>query len=276
METTTLPAATSLDGLWAELNQPFDGQYSPQGIYRRLAAGLSSAADRGFTAENFRLTRDTLIWESPGGVWSHRPWKVTANLPATAILSIVVGSGSSSDRTEFVGPALTAILLPRLRLALAVVAARAGCVPSDWEVMSVADDEWHDIHGGVDKRWMTASGVVELTDCPYGRGDFVGRDLTTSESSHMVVAGISRVADQEDLVIEWKGVGWTEYREVYRGPERYVPAGGVNPLGRWAAAEADEPGQPGWVRASTVRRDGFDDVKSHLEGFVPNDATPAV
>lgn len=277
MDIIELPAADSADALWAALGQPVvEDRHEPAGIYRRLAAGLLSVAERGFDAVNFAVTADGIVWSSTGGVWSHRPWTVVADRDLTEIRWIEVGSKSDpQDRTRFVGPALTSILLDTFRAALMVIAARRQ-TPDGW-TYTATGSEWHDIHGGAIDRWVATDGrTIDLLDRPSGRGSIRG-ELTDAEKAHLVAAGLRIVMEQIDVIVEWKGlndpdfveVGWRVSRDASR-----IMTISLQDLGRWAAVHADQSGQPGWVRISTVQRDGLNNVQPDTAVFVPNDATP--
>lgn len=149
----------------------------PEGVYRRLAAGLGSIARRGTGESEFALGRPrhglrAFAWESPAGRWTRRHWRVTGRLRLVGgrlvADQIVVAVESTARREEeavsewtvFTDGPLDHLMSERLNWVVAQFAARriqtAGCPE---------EVEWQYTYGRKADGWAAPDGwkPVSLT-----------------------------------------------------------------------------------------------------------------
>lgn len=156
---------------------------APQvGILRRAQAGVRSICRRGFDARQIFVSREadesgfhSFEWTSSGGVWSRRPWLVTARVtmtPRGVILLdpvVEIGSQASQERTAFTGRVLEPLLTERLNWAIAIIGARVS-EPTD-DLTEEEVDSFHDLHPSPVAAFMShTGGRVVLNDDDYGSG----------------------------------------------------------------------------------------------------------
>ena len=160
----------------------FSMEVPQEGILRRAQAGLRSILQRGFAAREIVVSRKadesgfhSFEWTSEGGVWSDRPWRVTARVSMTPrgviILDPVVevGSRSSQERTAFTGRVLEPLLAERLNWVVAIIGARVS-EPTD-DLTAVEVDMFHDLHPSPVAAFTShTGGRVVLADDDYGSG----------------------------------------------------------------------------------------------------------
>lgn len=193
-----LPDAGSLDDLWAAVGGTrHDGGGRPwwetSGIWRRLAAATRSIASRGTDSHDFAIDHPQangfapFCWESNGGAWGHRHWRVTGLLALRGEQLVVVDSTIAvestarldreavSEWTAFRGRALDVFLAERLGWVLAQFAARdlaKGEIRIEgWEESLLTEGEeeaYHDLHPSPVAAWETTTGRVVLEDDACG------------------------------------------------------------------------------------------------------------
>lgn len=167
--TVTLPAEFSME-------------VPQEGILRRAQAGLRSILRRGFATSEIvislaadELGFHSLEWTSERGVWSDRPWRVTARVQVTprgvTVLDpmVEVGSRESQEHTAFTGRVLEPLLAERLNWALAIIGGRV-TAPTD-ELTEEEVDSFHDLHPSPVAAFRGhTGGRVVLEDDEWGSG----------------------------------------------------------------------------------------------------------
>ncbi len=160
----------------------FSMEVPQEGILRRAQAGLRSILRRGFAASEIVVSREadesgfhSLEWTSEGGVWSDRPWRVTAKVTMTPRGVVVldprveVGSRQTQERTAFTGRVLEQLLAERLNWVVGIIGARVS-EPTD-DLTEEEVDSFHDLHPSPMKAFRAhTGGRVVLEDDDYGSG----------------------------------------------------------------------------------------------------------
>lgn len=160
----------------------FSMEVPQEGILRRAQAGICSILRRGFAAREIIVSREadesgfhSFEWTSEGGVWSDRPWRVTARVSMTPRGVIVldpvveVRSRSSQERTAFTGRVLEPLLAERLNWVIGVFGARVSEPTDDLTAEEV--DSFHDLHPSPVAAFTShTGGRVVLEDDDYGSG----------------------------------------------------------------------------------------------------------
>lgn len=158
-----LPNAGSLDELWAVLDMNAqNSRFEVTGVYRRLAAATSSIRERGFDNREFVLGCEgregwlPFQWDSEGGAWTPRHWRVTGRLRLMAGRPIVLDSEvaveSSAAREEgrsewtvFSGGPLNTLLTEKLGWVLAsegaALLSTGREVHESWTLLPLSGDE---------------------------------------------------------------------------------------------------------------------------------------
>jgi hypothetical protein len=208
-EVVELPESGTLNDLWDALGYPdLGGQTTPQGgrwtpgtrliegVYRRLEAALSSIQHRGTAAYELELADDgEFKWESEGGRWSRRHWRVTGRLQlvdgrleikesVVAVESTVAKEKEDrSEWTAFFGGPLDAVLADRLIWVVAQFGARLlldrdeTVALEGWESIPLNEVErgmYMRDHTSPRAAWETPHGRVVLHDDPDGSARLTG------------------------------------------------------------------------------------------------------
>jgi hypothetical protein len=173
-----LPIGDTMDEVWLSLGftQASAGWWEVDGIYKRLAAAISSIKKRGFGNDEITFGPvdwrgfQEFTWESLGGYWNSRHWRVTGKLrysrqkiQVTDTVIVVKGVKAEKEegriewtafRTE--GNALNDVLSSRLLDVFMAVGARllarrlAPLYENDIVLLGVLTDEerdsYHDLH----------------------------------------------------------------------------------------------------------------------------------
>lgn len=162
-EFVRLPNAGSLDELWAVLGMNAqDGRFEVTGVFRRLAAAVSSIRERGFDNREFVLGCEgrerwlPFAWESEGGAWTPRHWRVTGRLrllsgrPIVLDSEVAVESSAArkegrSEWTVFSGGPLNTILAEKLGWVFAhqgaALLSREKEIHESWTPLPLSDEE---------------------------------------------------------------------------------------------------------------------------------------
>lgn len=168
------------------LPNDFDAALPQEGILRRAAAGIRSLLARGFastdifidpTADENGLT--ALYWTSSGGVWSARPWSVSAMVTLTPGCvrvqdpTLMVGSAQNAGpKTAYKGRTLRPVLEHRLEEVLQVIGARV-TEPND-DLTEEEVEAYHNLHPSPERAFRSPEdGRVVLWDNAYGQGSVV-------------------------------------------------------------------------------------------------------
>lgn len=211
-----LPDAETLDEAYAALgflpHPQGDGWIDVRGIYRRLNAAVTSIRSRGFSARDIKMGVQgsdgfrSFLWESDGGCWTPRHWRVTGNVArrgdkvvATNVVVAVKSSASAEEGrvewTAFRGRALNRLIGRRLTEILSVIGARALVYgenplasPNDVTIDSLTDEErrsYHDLHPSPAAAFVAFGSRVVLWDDNSGSGSLEG---TASKKPFIKVA----------------------------------------------------------------------------------------
>ena len=227
LETIQLPEADSLEEVWDSLGFVPDewGNRPISGIYRRLQAAVMSISRRGTNRCEFwqevwyscgvQLRSRKFAWESLGGVWGSRHWRVegvvvidddkqtiTVKDVTVMVESTACRKEGVSQWTAFTGRALDAFIGDRLGWVLAHWGARileeTDLTPQGWRRVKLTKSEreqWSDLHTHPVAAWKVGRGEarrrVVLEDDDYGSAWLQG---TTEEDKFLLCGVALRVA----------------------------------------------------------------------------------
>ena len=200
-EVISLPDVPDIREMWEALGFPWEearphpegGFYAPgrllEGVYKRLGAAILSIERRGTDHLDFQVgprngTSRRFLWESTGGVWTRRHWRVEGQMESgggrgvlvTQVTIDVESSARKGEWTRFKGSrALDVLLEERLNWVIAQFGARLlrqhELVPEGWEISPLTDEEvegYHDLHTSPVAAWITPNGRVLFEDDEYG------------------------------------------------------------------------------------------------------------
>ena len=226
-EVVLLPEAENVPQMWDVLGFPWEearphpegGFYAPgrllEGVYKRLGAAILSIEKRGTDHLDFQVgpragTHRRFLWESTGGVWTRRHWRVEGNLEVGSDLKVtgvaieVESSARKGEWTRFEGSrALDALLQERLNWVIPQFGARLlyeqELVPEGWQGSPLTEEEveeYHDLHTSPIAAWSTPNGRVLFEDDEYGSAY-----LHAEEESRrrLLEIGLTRLAFNADL-----------------------------------------------------------------------------
>jgi len=184
---------TDLEELWKLLDSESTswGGYTPQGVYRRLEAGLKSITWRGFGLRDVTIghTRNgwaAFRWESECGAWTRRHWIVQGRLRQVGaavevtdtIVSVKSSAQAKDDRavwTAFTGGPLNGIIGERLTEVITVNGARMlarGAAVGRFSPSRLTEaemGEYYDLHVSPYAAWQDGALRIVLLDEDWGR-----------------------------------------------------------------------------------------------------------